>query len=172
VKFVHLSDWPGYKSGALNYALEHMVDGSCELIGVIDSDYQIEPQFLRRCAPLFADENVGFIQAPQDYRDWQNAPFYRGLYYSYHYFFVVSQPSRNERDDAIAVHYGAARPPSSTNAPSSTTTSSTSPTTTTSTSATTTTSTSPTTARATAPTTPTAATGSTSAATSTTSTTP
>ena len=101
VKFVHLSDWPGYKSGALNYALEHMVEDSCELIGVIDSDYQIEPHFLRRCAPLFADAKVGFIQAPQDYRDWQDAPFYRRLYYSYHYFFAVSQPSRNERDGAI-----------------------------------------------------------------------
>ena len=56
VKFVHLSDWPGYKSGALNYALEHMVEDSCELIGVIDSDYQIEPQFLRQCAPLFGDD--------------------------------------------------------------------------------------------------------------------
>jgi cellulose synthase/poly-beta-1,6-N-acetylglucosamine synthase-like glycosyltransferase len=101
VKFIHLSDWPGYKSGALNYALEHLVPDECELIGVIDSDYQIDPEFLRRCAPLFADEQVGFIQAPQDYRDWQSAPFYRRLYYSYQYFFAVSQPSRNERDGAI-----------------------------------------------------------------------
>jgi len=101
VKFVHLSDWPGYKSGALNYALQNMVEDSCELIGVIDSDYQIDPEFLRRCAPLFADPKVGFIQAPQDYRDWQSAPFYRRLYYSYKYFFAVSQPSRNERDGAI-----------------------------------------------------------------------
>jgi glycosyltransferase involved in cell wall biosynthesis len=101
VKFVHLSDWPGYKSGALNYALEHMVPDECELIGVIDSDYQIDPEFLRRCAPLFADAKVGFIQAPQDYREWQSAPFYRRLYYSYQYFFAVSQPSRNERDGAI-----------------------------------------------------------------------
>jgi len=101
VKFVHLSDWPGYKSGALNYALTHMVDDSCHLIGVIDSDYQIDPQFLRRCTPLFADESVGFIQAPQDYRDWEEGAFYRRLYYSYKYFFAVSQPSRNERDGAI-----------------------------------------------------------------------
>ncbi len=101
VKFVHLSDWPGYKSGALNYALQNMVESSCELIGVVDSDYQIDPQFLRRCAPLFGDPKVGFIQAPQDYRDWQGAPFYRRLYYSYNYFFAVSQPSRNERDGAI-----------------------------------------------------------------------
>ena len=101
VKFVHLEDWPGYKSGALNYALEHLVDERCDLIGVVDSDYQIDPGFLRECAPLFADESVGFIQAPQDYRDWQGAPFYRRLYYSYKYFFEVSQPSRNERDGAI-----------------------------------------------------------------------
>jgi cellulose synthase/poly-beta-1,6-N-acetylglucosamine synthase-like glycosyltransferase len=101
IKFVHLSDWPGYKSGALNYALQNMVDSSCELIGVIDSDYQIDPEFLKGCAPLFADPRVGFIQAPQDYRDWRGAPFYRRLYYSYKYFFAVSQPSRNERDGAI-----------------------------------------------------------------------
>jgi cellulose synthase/poly-beta-1,6-N-acetylglucosamine synthase-like glycosyltransferase len=101
VKFVHLQDWPGYKSGALNFALREMIDPRAELIGVIDSDYQLDPQFLRRCAPLFADPGLGFIQAPQDYRDWQQAPFYRRLYYSYKYFFAVSQPSRNERDGAI-----------------------------------------------------------------------
>jgi glycosyltransferase involved in cell wall biosynthesis len=101
VKFVHLEDWPGYKSGALNYALTHMVDGSCDLIGVVDSDYQIDPEFLRLCAPLFADERIGFIQAPQDYRDWEGDPYYRRLYHSYRYFFAISQPSRNERDGAI-----------------------------------------------------------------------
>ena len=101
VKFVHLHDWPGYKSGALNYALRNVMDPRTELVGVIDSDYQLDPQFLRRCTPLFDDPEVGFIQAPQDYRDWQGAPFYRRLYYSYLYFFAVSQPSRNERDGAI-----------------------------------------------------------------------
>ncbi|MGH8889168.1 MAG: glycosyltransferase, partial [Acidothermaceae bacterium] len=101
VKFAHLENWPGYKSGALNYALRNITDERTELIGVIDADYQLDPQFLRRCAPLFDDPKVGFIQAPQDYRDWENAPFYRRLYYSYLYFFAVSQPSRNERDGAI-----------------------------------------------------------------------
>jgi cellulose synthase/poly-beta-1,6-N-acetylglucosamine synthase-like glycosyltransferase len=101
VKFAHLADWPGYKSGALNYALREMVDPRTELIGVIDADYQLDPHFLSACAPLFADRRVGFIQAPQDYRDWEQAPFYRRLYYSYKYFFAVSQPSRNERDGAI-----------------------------------------------------------------------
>jgi glycosyltransferase involved in cell wall biosynthesis len=101
VKFAHLQDWPGYKSGALNYALNELTDPQAEVIGVVDSDYQIHPGFLRRCAPLFADAQVGFIQAPQDYRDWSHASYYRRLYYSYMYFFAVSQPSRNERNGAI-----------------------------------------------------------------------
>jgi glycosyltransferase involved in cell wall biosynthesis len=101
VKFAHLEDWPGYKSGALNYALRELTSPDAEIIGVVDSDYQIEPGFLRRCAPAFADPWVGFIQAPQDYRDWRQAQYYRRLYYSYKYFFAVSQPSRNEHDGAI-----------------------------------------------------------------------
>jgi len=101
VKFAHLANWPGYKSGALNYALRELTDPRAELIGVVDSDYQIEPGFLRRCAPAFADAWIGFVQAPQDYRDWQHAPYYRRLYFSYKYFFAVSQPSRNEHNGAI-----------------------------------------------------------------------
>jgi Glycosyltransferase like family 2 len=101
VTFAHLSDWPGYKSGALNYALGELIDPATQIIGVVDSDYQIEPGFLRRCVPLFADPQVGFIQAPQDYRDWKASSYLRRLYYSYKYFFAVSQPSRNERDGAI-----------------------------------------------------------------------
>ncbi len=101
VKFAHLQDWPGYKSGALNYALRELTDERAEVIGVVDSDYQLEPGFLRRCAPMFAESWVGFTQAPQDYRGWSRAPYYRRLYYSYSYFFAVSQPSRNERDGAI-----------------------------------------------------------------------
>ena len=101
VTFFHLADWPGYKSGALNVALREYTDPRAELVGVVDSDYQLDPDFLRRCAPLFADEGVGFIQAPQDYRDWEQAPYFRRLYYSYKYFFAISQPSRNEHDGAI-----------------------------------------------------------------------
>jgi cellulose synthase/poly-beta-1,6-N-acetylglucosamine synthase-like glycosyltransferase len=59
-----------------------------KLIGVVDSDYQLEPGFLRRCASAFADPWVAFIQAPQDYRGWAHAPYYRRLYYSYKYFFA------------------------------------------------------------------------------------
>ena len=101
VKFAHLDNWPGYKSGALNYALRRLTSPEADVIGVVDSDYQIEAGFLRRCAPPFADPWIGFVQSPQDYRDWTQARYYRRLYYSYKYFFAVSQPSRNEHDGAI-----------------------------------------------------------------------
>ena len=101
VKFAHLENWPGYKSGALNYALRHLTDPQAELIGVVDSDYRIQPGFLRRCVAAFADPWIGFVQAPQDYRAWRHARYYRRLYYSYKYFFDISQPSRNEYDGAI-----------------------------------------------------------------------
>jgi cellulose synthase/poly-beta-1,6-N-acetylglucosamine synthase-like glycosyltransferase len=101
VTFAHLSNWPGFKSGALNYALRELTDPRAEIVGVVDADYQVDPRFLRRCAPLFADQSLGFVQSPQDYRNWHAAPFHRRLYFSYKYFFEISQPSRNERDGAI-----------------------------------------------------------------------
>src|SRR6478609_6695079 len=100
-KFAHLDDWPGYKSGALNYVLRQLTAADADVIGIIDSDYQVQPGWLRRCAPAFADPWIGFVQTPQDYRGWQEARYYRRLYYSYKYFFAVSQPSRNEHDGAI-----------------------------------------------------------------------
>ena len=62
---------------------EHMVEDSCELIGVIDSDYQIEPHFLRRLRSAVRRREGGLHPSAQDYRDWESAPFYRRLYYSY-----------------------------------------------------------------------------------------
>jgi cellulose synthase/poly-beta-1,6-N-acetylglucosamine synthase-like glycosyltransferase len=99
-RFLHLADWPGYKSGALNEALR-VSDRRAEVVGIVDADYIVEPDFLARCAPLFDDPEVAFVQTPQDYREWDAAPYFRRLYYSYGYFFDVSQRSRNERNGAI-----------------------------------------------------------------------
>ncbi|HEY3013662.1 MAG TPA: glycosyltransferase [Nocardioides sp.] len=100
VKFIHLEDWPGYKSGALNHALT-VTDPRAEVIGIVDADYLVKPDFLADCAPLFENPRVAFVQTPQDYRDWEGAAYFRRLYYSYGYFFDVSQKSRNERNGAI-----------------------------------------------------------------------
>ena len=73
-RFVHLDRWPGYKSGALNFALAHTAP-EAEIIGSIDADYIVEPNFLRELVPAFADPRIGFVQAPQDYRGHMSDPF-------------------------------------------------------------------------------------------------
>ena len=100
VKFIHVENLPGFKSGALNLA-QTRTDERAEVIGIVDADYNVDPEFLRDCAPLFSDPSVSFVQTPQDYRDWDKAPYFRRLYLSYGYFFDVSQRSRNERNGAI-----------------------------------------------------------------------
>lgn len=100
LRFHRLLDWPGYKSGALNFAEKHS-DHRAELIAVVDADYQVDPDWLRSTVGAFADQTVAFVQSPQDYREWAGTRYLRGLYYSYDYFFTVSQPSRDERNAAI-----------------------------------------------------------------------
>ena len=101
IAFYHLEDWPGYKSGALNYALT-VTDPRAEVVGIIDSDYIVDPQWLRQTVPLFVDDpDVAFVQTPQHYRDWEGNAYSRRLFYSYEYFFAASQLSRNEQNGAI-----------------------------------------------------------------------
>jgi cellulose synthase/poly-beta-1,6-N-acetylglucosamine synthase-like glycosyltransferase len=97
---LHLDEWPGYKSGALNFSLTQAAPDT-EIIGIIDADYQIDPNFLRELVPAFADPEVAFVQTPQDYRYQQDDPFFRACYYGYKYFFEVSMPSRNEHNAII-----------------------------------------------------------------------
>lgn len=97
---VHLHDWPGYKSGALNFALAQTAPDA-EIIGTIDADYRLDPSFLRDLVPAFADPDVAFIQTPQDYADYEGHLYTEAVYYSYKYFFEVSMPSRNEHNAII-----------------------------------------------------------------------
>ncbi len=99
-RFVHLDKWPGYKSGALNFALAHTAP-EAEIIGSIDADYIVDSDFLRELVPGFADPNIGFVQAPQDYREHQGDPFSESTYHGYKYFFEVSMPVRNEHNAII-----------------------------------------------------------------------
>ena len=100
MRYHRLLEWPGFKSGALNFG-EDQADPRASIIAVVDADYQVEPNWLRETVGAFEDPRVGFVQTPQDYRDWNHAGYLRRLYYSYDYFFAVSQQSRDERDSAI-----------------------------------------------------------------------
>ena len=97
---LHLDQWPGYKSGALNFAVTQ-TDPRAEIIGIIDADYEVDPNFLRELVPAFADPQVAFVQTPQDYSDSQGDVFSESTYRGYRYFFEVSMPSRNERNAII-----------------------------------------------------------------------
>lgn len=99
-KFLHLDRWPGYKSGALNFALTQTAPDA-EIIGIIDADYQVQADYLRETVPYFFDRTVAFLQTPQDYRAYKGNSFLEACYNAYKYFFEVSMPSRNEHNAII-----------------------------------------------------------------------
>jgi cellulose synthase/poly-beta-1,6-N-acetylglucosamine synthase-like glycosyltransferase len=92
-RFIHLPSWPGFKAGALNEAARRL-EPDIEIVGIVDADYVVSPDFLRECVPLLADRDVAFVQTPQHYRDWDDSPYLRGLFYAYRYFFEVSMVAR------------------------------------------------------------------------------
>jgi cellulose synthase/poly-beta-1,6-N-acetylglucosamine synthase-like glycosyltransferase len=100
--FLHLEDWPGYKSGALNYALA-ATPPEYDLIGIVDADYVVAPPYLRDLVGHLAEPAVAFVQTPQDYRDYRpdSTLYQRACYHAYRYFFDLSMPSRNERNAII-----------------------------------------------------------------------
>jgi cellulose synthase/poly-beta-1,6-N-acetylglucosamine synthase-like glycosyltransferase len=97
---LHLEDWPGFKSGALNFALTQTA-ADAEIIAVIDADYIVDPAFLKDLVPAFVNPEIAFIQTPQDYREVNGEPFLDAIYHSYRYFFDVSMPVRNEHNAII-----------------------------------------------------------------------
>jgi len=94
-RFFHLENWPGFKAGAINHALDQTADDA-EIIAVIDSDYILSPDWLKRMVPYFDNENVGFVQSPQDYRDRDQSTFKNFCYWEYAGFFNIGMVQRNE----------------------------------------------------------------------------
>ena len=99
-RFFHLPQWPGYKAGALNFALTQTA-ADASVIGVIDSDYVVNSDWLRATIPYFEKQDVAFVQAPQDYRDGEENPFKRMCYWEYAGFFHIGMVQRNERNAII-----------------------------------------------------------------------
>ncbi len=98
--FFHVDPLSGFKSGALNYALER-TSADADVIGVIDSDYVVDPNWLRELAPQFARAEIAIVQAPQDYRDVDENAFKAMSYAEYRGFFYIGMVTRNERNAII-----------------------------------------------------------------------
>ncbi len=99
-RFFHLGKWPGFKAGALNFALSETA-ADAEIIATLDSDYVVDADWLRCMAPQFADPRVGFVQSPQDYRDNDGSFFKRLMFWEYAGFFQLGMVTRNERNAII-----------------------------------------------------------------------
>lgn len=99
-RFFHLENWPGFKAGALNYGLEQM-SPDAKYFGVIDADYTVRPDWLKATIPYFDDPKVGFIQAPQDNRQWNRDFFKEMINWEYAGFFYLGMVHRNERNAII-----------------------------------------------------------------------
>jgi hypothetical protein len=102
LRFFHLPAHPGFKAGALNFALEQ-TDARAAWIAVVDADYLVQPEWLRELAGHFGDPSVGIVQAPQAHRDWQDRPLRRMMNWEYDGFFRIGMHHRHERD-AIVQH--------------------------------------------------------------------
>jgi exo-beta-1,3-glucanase (GH17 family)/cellulose synthase/poly-beta-1,6-N-acetylglucosamine synthase-like glycosyltransferase len=99
-RFFHLGKWPGFKAGALNFALRETAPDA-EIIASLDSDYVVEPDWLRCMVPQFANPQVAIVQSPQDYRDNDGSFFKRLMFWEYAGFFQLGMVTRNERNAII-----------------------------------------------------------------------
>jgi cellulose synthase/poly-beta-1,6-N-acetylglucosamine synthase-like glycosyltransferase len=99
-RFFHVDPLPGFKAGALNFALARAAPDA-QIVAVIDSDYQVEPSWLRDLAPGLAEPKVAIVQAPQDYRDGGESAFKAMCYAEYRGFFLIGMITRNERNAII-----------------------------------------------------------------------
>jgi len=101
-KFLREDNLQGFKAGALRLALAQTAPDA-EIIGVIDADYIVTPDWLTNLVPVFSDPKVGLIQAPQDHRDGDRSVMHYAMQGEYAGFFDIGMVQRNEKN-AIIVH--------------------------------------------------------------------
>jgi cellulose synthase/poly-beta-1,6-N-acetylglucosamine synthase-like glycosyltransferase/exo-beta-1,3-glucanase (GH17 family) len=100
-KFVNADNLAGFKAGALRLALAHTA-GDASIIGIIDADYVVHPDWLKDLVPAFADPQVGIVQAPQDHRDGERTLMHHAMNSEYAGFFDIGMVLRNEVNAIIA----------------------------------------------------------------------
>jgi exo-beta-1,3-glucanase (GH17 family)/glycosyltransferase involved in cell wall biosynthesis len=101
-KFINAEKVEGFKAGALRIAMERTA-ADAEIIGIIDADYMVQPDWLKDLVPAFADPRVGLVQAPQDHRDGNRSLMHYVMNGEYAGFFDIGMVQRNEFN-SIIVH--------------------------------------------------------------------
>ena len=101
-KFINAEKVKGFKAGALRIAMDRTA-ADAEIIGIIDADYVVQPDWLKDLVPAFDDPRVGLVQAPQDHRDEGLSLMHYAMNGEYAGFFDIGMVQRNECN-AIIVH--------------------------------------------------------------------
>lgn len=101
-RFHHIDSLSGAKAGALNACLQ-LTSPQMEFIGVLDADYVTKSDFLERLIGFFDDPKVGFVQACQDYREWEHNPYQSAFYFECETFFKLVLPGQSEWDAAYTI---------------------------------------------------------------------
>src|SRR6186713_1036074 len=101
-KFINAEKVKGFKAGALRIAMDRTA-ADAEIIGIIDADYVVQPEWLKDLVPVFADPRVGLVQAPQEHRDGDRSLMHYIMNGEYAGFFDIGMVQRNECN-AIIVH--------------------------------------------------------------------
>ncbi|MFG1923119.1 glycosyltransferase [Cryptosporangium sp. NPDC048952] len=101
-RFLHVEGITGAKAGALNWARPHL-DPRTALVALVDADYQVDPRWLRHTVGLFEDPELGFVQCPHAYRDFEHSAYGRWANTGYEWAQVTEMRSRNEHGAGITV---------------------------------------------------------------------
>lgn len=94
-QYVHRKHRRGFKAGALNHG-RSLLDPAVQIIGIIDADYWVKPEWLSSLVGHFGDARLGFVQSPQDYRNKNESFLTRQYEHAEAYFYHAMMPSRNE----------------------------------------------------------------------------
>lgn len=102
VRVIHVERLAGHKAGALNLALRE-TRPDAEIVGVLDADYAVDPLWLRRRVPDFADPKVALSQAPQAHRDGARSLAHAAMDAEADGFFDAGMVQR-QRAQALVAH--------------------------------------------------------------------
>jgi exo-beta-1,3-glucanase (GH17 family)/cellulose synthase/poly-beta-1,6-N-acetylglucosamine synthase-like glycosyltransferase len=100
-RFINLPHVDGFKAGALNAALDR-THPDAQVIAVVDADYRVRRHWLHDLVPLFQDNSVALVQAPQQHTDRRTNAVQRMMNCEYAGFFDIGMVHRNEANAIIA----------------------------------------------------------------------
>lgn len=84
-RFLHVENMTGFKAGAMNWARQ-FINPAASFIFVVDADYQVDRNCLRRALRHVTDDTIGLVQFPQHYRNINRANL--GLALDFRHFFA------------------------------------------------------------------------------------